>query len=945
MKRLALTFAIALAAAACLPAAAGASFGLNNFDVAFTIADGTPATQAGSHPFAMTTSLGVNFTGTGAEAVTEGHLRDVVFEQVAGLAGDTTAYPRCSTLDFLTPGEAGPSCPMDSVVGITANSFGEPGGWSTSPVFNLAPPAGTLLRLGFLVVGSVRVVVDVGLKHTPPYNPTGAARNLVESLYVYGNVTQLWGNPSDSRHDDLRGQCGLEGAKLAPGDVKGFEFENESGETCPVEPRSKPFLTLPTSCAAPGLSSYEALSWEGDKDAGSALTHDVGGNPTPFSGCGLLGFKPSIAAKPTTRAAQSPSGLDLSLDVEDTGLTSVGGRAQSDIRKVVLTLPKGMTANPSLAEGLEVCSEADLERETLGSAPGEGCPEASKIGTVEVESPLIEEPIDGALYVAKPYENEFHSLLALYFVLKNPKLGVIVKQAARVEPDPETGQLIGITEDIPQLPFSHFRLHFREGGRSPLVSPPLCGSYEAKAELTPWSGGPAVTATSAFTIVSGPGEGPCPPGGTAPFHPGFEAGSINNNAGSYSPFYMRLTRKDGEQDMTRFSAKLPPGVVAKLAGVSKCSDAQIARAKAKTGLQERAAPSCPQSSEIGHVRGGAGVGSQLTYVPGELYMAGPYHGAPLSVVAIVPAVAGPFDVGNVVVRQALRIDPRSAEVTADGAASDPLPHILAGIPLNVRYIRVLVDRPGFTLNPTSCEESAVGAQLWGGGADVFSSLDDTPVALDARYQAASCSHLGFKPRLALKLKGGTKRGNHPKLRGVFRPRPGDANLSKLVLRLPRSAFLDQAHIRTICTRVQFAAAGGNGAGCPKGAVYGHARAFTPLLDEPLEGPVFLRSSNHNLPDFVAALHGLIDVEAVARIDSKQGGIRATFTDVPDAPLSKVIVNMQGGHKGLIVNSTDLCRSKHRADAQMLGHNGKRATVEPEVQASCARHTKHRRKHR
>jgi hypothetical protein len=405
---------------------------------------------------------------------------------------------------------------------------------------------------------------------------------------------------------------------------------------------------------------------------------------------------------------------------------------------------------------------------------------------------------------------------------------------------------------------------------------------------------------------------------------------------------MRLTRRDGDQDLTKFAAKLPPGMVAKLAGTTQCPDAAIAAAKAKTGLQEQANPSCPASSQIGRVLAGAGVGSVLTYVPGKVYLAGPYNGAPLSVIGIVPAVAGPFDVGVVATRQALRIDPRTAEVRVDEAASDPIPHILAGIPLKVRDIRVYVDKPEFTLNPTSCEPFAVGASLWGGGANVFSSLDDSPISLSDRFQAANCANLGFKPRLSLKLKGGTRRGAHPALTGTFRPREGDANLRNLVLRLPRSAFLDQAHIRTICTRVQFAANGGNGGGCPAGAIYGKAKAFSPLISDPLEGPVYLRSSNHNLPDFVAALHGIIEVEAVARIDSKRGGIRATFEETPDAPLTKVIVNMQGGKRGLIVNSRNLCAAPSRANASFVGHNGRRHQAKPVVRADCGGKRGHKR---
>ncbi len=903
------------------------NFGINGFDVVFTNEDDTPDTQAGSHPFAMTTTIDANLD---AEDVPEGWLRNISFEEVPGLVGNTTAFPRCSNLEFAQEGAnvVIPPCPLDTQVGIAATSLNGVGSWNTSPVFNLVPPPGALLRLGFSVE-TLDVIVDVGLGPDAPYLPTAASRNVLQVLNVLGNKTQLWGDPTSPAHDELRGECGLYEVAGLPADPAAFQFEGQ-GQSCPVLRNPRAFLTLPTDCSHPLLSSYEAVSWEGETDAGSRLIHDAAGNPQPLTGCGRLPFHPTITAQPTSKAAQSPTGLDFSLNIEDEGLTKATGLAQSNIRKVVVTLPKGMTINPSQAEGLEVCSESDLEDETLGAGPGEGCPQASKIGSVEVESPLVAEPVKGALFVAEPYRNlADDSLIAVYMVIKNPKLGIIVKQALKVEPDPVTGQLVTTADDIPQLPFSHFRLHFREGGRSPLVSPPLCGSYEAKAEITPWSGTAPIATNAVFQVALGPNEGPCPPGGTPPFDPGFQSGSQNNAAGAYAPFSMRFTRRDGDQDLTRFDATLPPGVVAKLAGVDKCPDAQIALAKTKTGIAELRSPSCPANSKIGSVIGGAGVGSQLTYVPGSVYLAGSFGGAPLSAVGIVPAVAGPFDVGTVVVRQALEINPRTGEVTADGAHSDPLPHILAGIPLTVRDIRVNIDRPDFTLNPTSCDPFATRAEIFGGGSNVFNAADDSPVGREARYQAASCTSLGFKPQLSLKLKGGTRRGAHPSLHAVLRPRSHDANISGTVVRLPHSAFLDQGHIRTICTRVQYAAKA-----CPSGAAYGRVRAFSPLLSEPLQGPAYLRSSSHKLPDLVFSLHGLVDFEAVARLDSKKGGIRATFTGVPDVPIAKVVVDMQGGAKGLIVNSTNLCAAKHHANVQLDAHNGKQLTIAPLLAAKC-----------
>jgi hypothetical protein len=500
--------------------------------------------------------------------------------------------------------------------------------------------------------------------------------------------------------------------------------------------------------------------------------------------------------------------------------------------------------------------------------------------------------------------------------------------------------LVATLEGIPQVPFSHFNFHFREGARAALVSPPSCGTHTTEAKFWPYSDpdNPR-TIISSFEITEGVGGGPCPPGGVPPFHPDFEAGSINNNAGSFSPFNMRLVRNDGEQNMTKFSSVLPPGVLGSLAGVAKCPDVAVPTAKSKTGRQELALPSCPANSLIGHTLAGAGVGSALTYVKGYVYLAGPYKGAPLSVIAITPAVAGPFDAGTVVVRLGLDLDPKTAEVSVDGAASDPIPHIIKGIVLKLRDLRVSVDRPNFTLNPTSCDESSAKAKLFGSFLNVIDPGDDVPVNLATRYQAANCLNLGFDPKLGLRLKGGTKRGGHPGLKAVYTPKKGDANIEGLVVRLPRSAFLDQAHIRTICTRVQFAAEA-----CPKAAQYGYIRAWTPLLDEPLQGPVWLRSSNHKLPDLVFDLKGLVDIEVSVRIDSARGGIRATLVDAPDAPLSRVVLNMQGGKKGLIINSRNLCARKSRANVKSTGQNGKEATRNPVMRPQCKRRKAKRSSH-
>jgi hypothetical protein len=932
--RIGLTLVGAALAVLLLTAPANA-FSVTEFDMTYVNEDGSPATQAGSHPFAVKTNVefSTKFDPKAGKDIGDGSPKRFVTKLPPGFVGDRNAVPYCSTAEFLEKeffeDDFFPvsGCPDSTAIGTFAtlapgetvfhkNDF--------TGAFNLVPPPGTASKIGFLFL-NVPITVSVNVNPEKPHNLIATLDNTSQIEPVGKSMLTLWGNPAEPVHDTERGKC----------------VRTES--VCTADIPVRPFLTLPRSCEGPLSSSYEALSWEEPNAPVSGLSESL----LETTGCDKLAFEPTISNQLSSIAAESGSGLDFNLDFEDEGLANPNGAAQSDIEKAVVTIPKGVTINPSVAEGLEVCTPAQLDKETVNSVPGAGCPEASKLGTLHVDTPIVDEGIDGSIFLAqqddpsttKPgAENPFDSLIALYFVLKNPTLGVILKLPVKVEPDAKTGQLQATLEDNPQLPFNHFNAHLRTGGRAALITPGACGSYETKAVLTPWAN-PAkpLTRTASFQISRGVGGGPCPPGGVPPFHPEFQAGSLNNNAGSFSPFNMRLIREDGEQDMTKFSAILPPGELGSLAGVGKCPDAAAQSAKSKTGRQEIASPSCPASALIGHTLAGAGVGGSLTYVPGKIYLGGAYNGAPLSVIAITPAVAGPFDAGTVVVRLALDLNPKTAEVEVDGAASDPIPHILNGIVLKLRDLRVYVDRPDFTLNPTNCRESSAKATLFGSFLDVLSPTDDVPVSLSTRYQAANCANLGFKPKLDLKLKGGTRRGGHPGLLGTYTPHKGDANLKGLVVRLPRSAFLDQAHIRTICTRVQFAAKA-----CPKGAQYGSIKAFTPLLDTPLEGPVWLRSSSHKLPDLVFDLHGLVDIEVSTRIDSAKGGIRASLENLPDAPLSKVVLRMQGGKKGLIVNSRNLCGAVSKANVEYTGQNGKEVKANPVMQADCGGGRKHKR---
>jgi hypothetical protein len=877
-------------------------------------ADGTVDTQAGSHPDSFVTGFELKTDESGRTI--GGELRDVIVNLPPGFIGNPRAMPRCTHQQFEG---AVPHCPGSTQVGvIKANVTGL--GQTTNPVYNLTPPPGVAAQFGVslfnwapLQFSSVRSEDGYGLSVSAPNLP-----------FQLNAITEtIWGTPSDKSHDPER-VC----ADVATAVVKG----------CSAQGQNPPFLTLPTSCG----EAITSINIDSKQDPGNYQEipvpfRDAAGHPAPVSGCDGVPFSPRIAAQPTTKLASNPSGLDFELNLPNQGLLGSGGIAETEPRKTVVTLPQGVTVNPSFADGVGVCSPAQYAAEKIDTAPGAGCPEASKLGSLIAQSPLLEEPVEGSLYLAAPYENQFNSLVALYMVGRAPERGVMVKQAGKVEFDQASGQLTTSFDGLPPIPYSSFKLHFREGARAPLATPAACGEYVTNARLTPFSASSdaeAAERNASLQIERGADGGPCPSGGTPPFHPGLQAGTINNAAGRYSPFNLRLTRNDSEQEFTHFSIKLPPGLTGKLAGIPFCPDAAIAAAKARTGshggAEELASPSCPKASEVGHTLVGAGVGGALTYVPGKVYLAGPYNGSALSIAAITAAKVGPFDVGTVVIREALKVNPETAEVFIDATGSDPIPHIIAGIPVHARDIRVYVDKPDFTLNPTSCARTSTASTVLGSGLNFASEADDQPVTVTSPFQAADCASLPFAPKLALSLKGGTERGDTPALKAVLTARKGDANVGAAQVTLPHSEFLEQAHIGTVCTRPQFKAGDTPGEKCPPASIYGYARASTPLLDEPLQGPVYLRSSSHQLPDLVAALNsGKIDIALAGRIDSVQNGrIRNTFEAVPDAPVSKFTLEMKGGKKGLLVNSTDLCKRTNRALSHFTGQNGKVSDTNP-----------------
>jgi len=946
---------------------ASAAFGLKAGSVDATVHNesGEFEPQAGAHPFSITTKFalktvpnpvpGQNF---GLPVSSEAQLRNVRVEAPPGLIGNPTATPRCSLDEFMGPplnsgaGELISACPDETQVGVARTEIDINGEHTelVSAIYNLVPQPGQPALFAFkapftpvFAVPTIRSDSDYGIDFN--------VLNIDQAVDITANTFTFWGVPANPEHDAERGEgylniCG--GAHLhAP--------------PCSSGSPEKAFLTNPTDCEhGPFAIRTEVRSWpgatglpDGRTDSKTIVTHDDEGNPSGVTRCDRVPFEPSVDAKASSELASTPSGLNFEMTVPTTGLTNPDGLAQSLLKKAVVRLPEAFTLNPSAGEGMGVCAPAQYAAEEVDTQPGEGCPNGSRLGSVQITSPLLEsgEQAEGSLYLAQPddpatsspgAENPFDSLISLYLVARVVERGVIIKSAGRVDLDPDTGQITTTFDDLPQLPFSSFKLHFREGGRAPLVTPPWCGEKQTVADLYPYSDpGSPIQAESTSVIAAGVGDGPCPAGGIPPFKPGLIAGTINNAAGAYSPFNTRIYRSDDEQEITHFSIKLPPGVVGKLAGVPPCSDAQIAAAEAREhisgGREEQVFPSCPAGSEIGRTLVGAGAGSVLTYVSGKVYLAGSYHGSNLSIVAITSGVVGPFDIGTIVVREALKINPETAEVFIDATGSDPIPHIVDGISTHIRDLRVYVDRPEFTINPTSCDRTSTASTILGSGLDFASEGDDQPVTVTTPFQAADCASLGFAPKLSLTLKGGTRRGATPAFSAVLRPRSGDANVGEAQVTLPHSEFLEQSHIGTVCTRVQFKEGRVPGERCPAASIYGRARAVTPILSEPLEGPVFLRSSSHNLPDLVAALHNSqVDIALAGRIDSVKGRIRNTFETVPDAPVTKFVLEMRGGKKGLLVNSTNICTKKHRAISHFVGQNGKVYDTQPVLRTKCGK---------
>jgi hypothetical protein len=883
--------------------------------------------QAAGHPQFGFTQIWVKHKTPGETP--EGELKTVRVDLPVGLSVNPQATPQCKQGDFETNptllcagSEVG-----ESLITAAVPPLGLPVGPFPATVYNIEPPAGEPARFGFNLAGNnVYLRADVAW----------------DSDYHEGFTIDVPPAPA------LGSLFGAGGLILK----NRLVFKGRAGNGT--------FITTPTTCLGPAVPTSPFVHLYSTWLLASSVKEEE--NPSyvfpasalpPFESrippetepkeCSTIPFDPSVLASPSTTQTDSPDGaaVDVKLPfVVPTALEKTQERtkqASSQVKTAKVALPQGMGLNPSAANGLQTCTDVQFGKGTRNPV---ACPAASKIGVVAVETPpLPPGALQGNVYVGQQLSrdptsgNEYR----IFVDVESARYGISARLIGNVSANPLTGQLTTTFADNPQVPVSSFKLDFDDGARAVLTSPPICGPNTTSTRMTPWSGNADATPSTNFTLAKAPDGGACAKTlAERPFAPSFAAKSTNPKGGAYTQVNVDVARADGNQELKGVNVDLPPGLSAKLAGVTYCPVASLGAAAANSGLAEQATSSCPASSLVGHVAVKSGTGPSPIQIEGKAFLAGPYHGAPLSLAVVTPATAGPFDLGTVVVRVALFVDPATAQVHA---VSDPIPHVYGGALLDVRSIALRVDRKQFALNPTNCSRMAIGGALRGGGADPNNPAAFSTDPVSTPFQVNGCDSLGFKPKLNLRLFGKTHRNQHPRFRATLKAREGDANIGRAVVALPHALFLDQGSLATVCTRDQFAAND-----CPKRSIYGHARAFTPLLDKPLEGPVYLRSSSNLLPDLVAALKGQVEIDLAGRIDSYHGGIRTTYDTVPDVPVSKFVLTLPGGKHGLLVASRNLCQKPVRALIRLKAQNGKKANSRPKLKTPCKRKQHDKRRH-
>jgi hypothetical protein len=908
-------------------------FGLSDFQVAPEEEGGAPDTQAGSHPFQTTFTLALNQGGfTNAlglpEVLPAGFPKDLRVRLPEGLVGNPTPFKRCSLAQFFH--QPSPTCPAQTALGVALITFNEASnlGLDKLPeaVYNLEPQTGEPARLGFLVTPNAPVFIDAAVRSGQDYAIESIAANITQTVGFISSEVVIWGVPGDSRHDASRG-----GGCLHP--------EGQSVCQSPLEESNPPpFFEMPTSCQGPLRSSVHGDSWAEPLSTEALEAQEpLATSETPaLDGCNRLPFEPSIAVKPDGEAASSPSGLTVDVHNPQEESLNAEGLGEADVKDITVALPVGVQLNPSAADGLQACTQGEVgftgfaeldptnepgvqtpqfTPEVFNPATGKNevtsCPSSAKIATATVHTPLLSNELKGAVYLASPQnfsvlsgapkENPFQSLVAMYLIVKDPVSGVIVKLAGSVSLNPIDGQITATFANSPQAPFEDAELHFFGGERAPLATPAHCGTYTTNASFTPWSappGGTSSSSTSAqshFEIDSGPGGSPC--ASALPFNPSLSSQTTNINAGGFTPLSTTLSRPSGDQNIQSVTLHYPAGLSGLLSGVKLCGEA------------EANAGTCGPESQIGETIVSVGIGGEpFTVTGGKVYITGPYEGAPFGLSIANPAAAGPFDLQEgrpVVVRAKIEVNPTTAALTIttnSGEQPNHIPTIIEGFPLQIQHVNVLINRPGFTFNPTNCNPTKITGTI--------NSAEGASSPVEVPFQVTNCTALKFTPKFAVSTSGKTSKSLGASLTATVSEPAGSmgtqANIAKVKVELPKQLPSRLTTLQKACTAAQFES---NPAGCPSESDIGHAKVITPLVPVPLEGPVyFVSHGGEAFPSLEIVLqgYGVKIVLVGTTFISKSGITSTTFKVVPDQPFNSFSLTLPEGKFSALAANGNLC---------------------------------------
>src|SRR6478609_1017488 len=730
-----------------------------------------------------------------------------------------------------------PSCPANTQIG-TETLTTEPAlvpVTVTLPVYNMETTASQVSVFAFNVPIFGRTDIVGGVRDNSDYGLFFTISNIPQLSSLVSSELDFWGVPSQ-----------------------------HGGAS------SKPFISLRTECGVEGTTTLTVESWAGETKTATAQS-------APATGCDQVPFDPSIDVQPGTTQADEPASAAVDLHIPQSYDDSTK-LATAHIKDVAVTLPAGMTINPAAANGLAGCSDPTA------------CPPASQIGTVEVATPVLPDKLTGAVYLGQPLLDDPYRL----FVVASG-FGITVKLTGSVHPDPQTGQLTAIFADTPQVPFSDFTLTFNGGPAATLATPLQCGTATTTSELAPYTGQPAATPTSAFTVDNDGHGGACPQ--TPPFNLGFAAGTADSRAGAFSPFTVTVTRDDRQQFLSTLSVRQPAGMLGVLSSVPLCGESDAANG------------TCPEASRIGTSSVKSGAGPQPFALTGPVYLTGPYNGAPFGLSIAIRAIAGPFDLGTVVVRAAIHVDPTDSHLTID---ADPLPQVLQGIPLRLREVQVVVDRAGFIFNPSTCDPLAIHGTL--------TAVDGTVQEADAPFQATGCGDLPFSPTLSATADGKTSEASGAGLKVTLTQPTGQANVKSVSVQLPKRFTARGSTVTGSCPEATFTS---NLAGCANAKV-GTVHAETPLLSGPLDGPVYLVAHSTGLPTLEALMQGQgLNIDLSGTVTFGANGITSAFNAVPDVPITKFVLDLPKGPHSALSASKGLCGGALTMPTTIVGQNGTR----------------------